>query len=42
MIAGVLTWPIRLEDPSTGAEYTRPSPASSELVELVVVSSAAG
>jgi hypothetical protein len=42
MIAGVLTWPIRLQDPSTGAEYTRPSPASSELVELVVVSSAAG
>lgn len=41
MVAGVLTWPIRLEYPSTGAEYSRPSPSSAELMELVVVSSAA-
>jgi hypothetical protein len=41
MVAGVLTWPIRLEYPSTGAEYSRQSPSSAELMELVVISSAA-
>lgn len=40
MVGGTLTWPMRLEYPSNGTEYWRSTPSSTELVDLVVVSSA--
>ena len=38
MVGGTLSWPIRVEYPSTGTEYTRASSSSTEMLELVVVS----